>query len=115
MLGEQREVTYAHYMMSSADFIRADLLPHPFRFRIVHLDGAHSKEAVVEELTYFRKRLKGPALFILDDHDTNFPGVEEAINSPAGRGLVPVLHRCYSFPYEDALCGFSAWLHGFEL
>jgi hypothetical protein len=112
-IGEQREVIYAHYMMSASDFIRADLLQHPFGFRIVHLDGAHSKKAVVQELTYFRKKLKGPTLFILDDHDTNFPGLEEAINSPAGAGLVPILHRHYAFPELDAVCGFSAWLHGF--
>jgi hypothetical protein len=112
-LGEERAVTYAHYLMSATDFVRVDLLQHPSCFRIVHLDGAHSKEAVVEELTYFRKKVKGPTLFILDDHDTNFPGVGEAINSSAGAGLVPVLHRYYAFPNIEPPCGFSAWLHAF--
>ena len=74
--------------MASTEFIRADLLSHhQSSFRIVHLDGAHDKEAVVDELTYFRRRLPGPSLFILDDHDANFPGVGEAVNSPAGVGL----------------------------
>ena len=87
-LGLERSVTYCHYLMASAEFVSADLLSHhQSSFRIVHLDGAHTKEAVVDELAYFRRRLPGPSLFILDDHDTNFPGVEEAVNSPAGVGL----------------------------
>ena len=112
-LGLERSVTYCHYLMASAEFIRADLLSlHQSSFRIVHLDGAHTKEAVVDELAYFRRRLPGPSLFILDDHDTNFPGVEEAVNSPAGAGLVPVVHRFYKFPGLVEACAFSAWLHG---
>jgi hypothetical protein len=112
-LGLERSVTYCHYLMASSEFISADLLlHHQSSFRIVHLDGAHTKAAVVDELAYFRRRLPGPTLFILDDHDTNFPGVEEAVNSPAGVGLVPVVHRFYKFPGLVEACAFSAWLHG---
>ena len=112
-LGQEQSVTYCHYLMASAEFIRADLLSlHQSSFRIVHLDGAHDKEAVVDELAYFRRRLPGPSLFILDDHDTNFPGVGEAVNSPAGVGLVPVVHRFYKFPGLVEACAFSAWLRG---
>jgi hypothetical protein len=110
-LAEERSVTYCHYLMAAADFTHADLLQQPGYFRIVHLDGAHSKEAVIGELVYFRSKLKGPALFILDDHDTHFPGVGEAVTSSAGTGLVPVLHRHYAFAKTMQPCGFSAWLH----
>lgn len=110
-LAEERSVTYCHYMMAAADFIRADLLQHPSYFPIVHLDGSHTKEAVTEELVYFRNKLRGPTLFILDDHDMNFPGVGEALSSSAGAGLVPVLHNHYAFPKIVQPCGFSAWLH----
>jgi hypothetical protein len=64
---------------------------------------------VAQELAYFRSRVANPALFILDDHDGHFPGVEEGWRR-AGQGLVPVLHERYDFPgYGEA--GFSAWLH----
>ena len=110
-LAKERSVTYCHYLMAAADFTRADLLQHPAYFRIVHLDGAHTKEAVMDELVYFRSKLGGPTLFILDDHDTHFPGVGEAVTSSAGTGLVPVLHRYYEFAKTIQPCGFSAWLH----
>jgi hypothetical protein len=110
-LAEERSVTYSHYLMAAADFIHADLLKHAGYFRIVHLDGAHTKAAVIDELVYFRRKLQGPTLFIIDDHDTYNPGVGEAINSSAGAGLIPVLHRYYSFPNLGQPCGFSAWLH----
>jgi hypothetical protein len=110
-LAEERSVTYCHYLMAAADFTHADLLQQPGHFRIVHLDGAHTKEAVVDELAYLRRKLGGPALFILDDHDTHFPGVGEAVGSSAGMGLVPVLHRYYAFAETMQPCGFSAWLH----
>ena len=110
-LAEERSVTYCHYLMGAADFTHADLLQHPGYFRIVHLDGAHTKEAVIDELIYFRSKLRGPALFILDDDDTHFPGVGEALTSSAGTGLVPVLHRYYAFAEAMQPCGFSAWLH----
>jgi hypothetical protein len=111
LLAEERSVTYCHYLMAAADFIRANLLQQPGYFRIVHLDGAHTKEAVNEELVYFRSKLRGPTLFVLDDHDTHFPGVGEAVTSAAGTSLVPVLHRYYAFATMMQPCGFSAWLH----
>lgn len=109
-LAEAREVTFCHYLMSASDFIRADHLQHPARFRIVHLDGDHSRAAVAEELAYFRRRVRGPALFILDDHDDHFPGVAEGLRD-AGGGLVPIFHRLYDFPGDYGVAGFSAWLH----
>jgi hypothetical protein len=60
---------------------------------------------------YFRSKLGGPALFILDDHDTHFPGVGEAVASSAGTSLVPVLHKCHAFPKMMQPCGFSSRLH----
>jgi hypothetical protein len=67
------------------------------------------RDAVVEELEYFRRRIAGPALFIMDDHDEHFPGVEEAMRD-AGAGMAQVLHRYYDFP-NYGVAGFSAWLH----
>jgi hypothetical protein len=108
-LGTKQNVTFCHYLMNSQAFAAADHLRHPGTFRIIHLDGDHSRETVVQELTYFRDRVKGPALFILDDHCEHFPGVDEALQI-AGKGLVRVLHRFYEF--ENAgQWGFSAWLH----
>lgn len=109
-LAESREVTFCHYLMGASDFIRANHLQHPGRFRIVHLDGDHSRAAVAEELAYFRRRIQGPALFILDDHDDHFPGVEQGLQDEGG-GLVPIFHRLYDFPGTYGLAGFSVWLH----
>ncbi|QDU31573.1 hypothetical protein ETAA8_67320 [Anatilimnocola aggregata] len=108
-LAEERQINFCHYLMDSATFVRADLLTHPGRFRIVHLDGDHSQEAVEMELRYFRRRLTGPALFIMDDHDEHFPGVEAALQT-TGQGMVRVLHRRYDFP-NYGIAGFSAWIH----
>jgi hypothetical protein len=109
-LAESRAVTFCHYYTGASDFIRADHLQHPGHFRIVHLDGDHSRAAVAEELRYFRKRIRGPALFILDDHDDHFPGVEEGLRDE-GAGLVPVFRGLYDFPGTYGQAGFSAWLH----
>lgn len=106
---EKRQVNFHHYLMDSATFIRADLLQHPTSFRIVHLDGDHSQEAVEMELRYFRSRIVGPTLFILDDHDEHFPGVEAALQT-SGQGMARVLHRYYDFP-NYGVAGFSAWVH----
>ena len=76
----------------------------------MHLDGDHSRAAVAEELRYFRKRIRGPALFILDDHDDHFPGVEEGLRDE-GLKLVPVFRGLYDFPGTYGEAGFSAWLH----
>lgn len=108
-LAERQQVTFCHYLMDSVAFTRADHLQHPAPFRIVHLDGDHSHETVVTELQYFRRRIRGPALFILDDHDAHFPGVETALQT-AGQGMHRVLHREYDFP-NYGRAGFSAWLH----
>jgi hypothetical protein len=109
-LGRARAVTVLPYVMSSQAFIAADLLEHQASIRIVHLDGDHSADAVAAELAYFRARIAGPAVFILDDHDEHFPGVEQGL-ARAGAGMERVLHERYDFPgYGSA--GFSAWLHG---
>ncbi len=108
-LAQQRRVTFCPYLTDSLTFIKADLLRHPGTFRFVHLDGDHSEEAVRAELDYFRPRAATPALFILDDHDEHFPGVDAALGS-AGQGLIPILHRFYDFP-NYGVAGFSAWLH----
>ena len=108
-MGQEKHVTVAPYIMASQTFIAADLLQHASCFRIVHLDGDHSADVVTHELVYFRSRVASPALFILDDHDAHYPGVEDGLRR-AGKGLVPVLHERYDFPgYGEA--GFSAWLH----
>ena len=109
-LGSKSAVTVLPYVMSSQVFIAADLLTHEGPIRIVHLDGDHSADAVAMELNYLRSRVAHPALFILDDHDEHFPGVEEGL-AREGQGMVRVLHESYDFPgYGKA--GFSAWLDG---
>ena len=109
-LGRERSVTVLPYVMSSQAFIAADLLQHENPIRIVHLDGDHAADAVALELHYFRSKVAGPAVFILDDHDEHFPGVEEGL-ACEGRGLVRILHERYDFP-GYGIAGFSAWLHG---
>ena len=109
-LAHERNVTFCHYMMGAQSFIDADLLQHPGQFRIVHLDGDHSIRAVARELQYFRSKIRGPALFILDDHDDHFPGVQAGLDI-AGAGLARVFHKLYPVYSGKAACGFSAWLH----
>jgi hypothetical protein len=107
-LAEGSGVTYCHYLTDSLSFIRGDLLAHPARFAMVHLDGDHAYEVVHAELEYFMAKLPGPTLFLLDDHDDHFPGVERALQRFRDE-LTPVMHRLYDFPgYGEA--GFSAWL-----
>lgn len=108
-LGRSRAVTVLPYVMSSQAFIAADLLAGEARFRIVHLDGDHSSDAVGMELRYFRRRVPGPAIFIMDDHDDHFPGVERGM-AAEGRGMTRILHEHYDFP-DYGSAGFSAWLH----
>ena len=110
VLGRERAVTVLPYVMSSQTFIAADLLTHEAPIRIVHLDGDHSAAAVAMELRYFRSRVAHPALFVLDDHDAHFPGVEEGL-AQEGRGMLRILHERYDFP-GYGLAGFSAWLDG---
>ena len=109
-LGNERSVTVLPYVMSSQTFVAADLLTLEGPIRIVHLDGDHSADAVAMELEYFRSRVAHPALFILDDHDEHFPGVEEGL-ARAGRGMLRILHEHYDFP-GYGVAGFSAWLNG---
>lgn len=109
-LADERGVTFCHYLMSAQTFIDADLLRHPGRFSIVHLDGDHSLDAVVAELCYFRKKVGGPALFIMDDHDDYCPDVQIGLDT-AGRGLVEIFHNFYHTGHRDMPTGFSAWLH----
>lgn len=109
-LAHERDVTFCHYLMSAQSFIDADLLRHPGRFSVVHLDGDHAVGAVIAELRYFRGKLGGPALFILDDHDNHFPGVQAGLDQ-AGAGLVRIFHNFYQVTSEGPPSGFSAWLH----
>jgi hypothetical protein len=107
-LAYEQGINFCHYWMASVQFVSADLLPQPRHFRAVHLDGPHDVGSVTQELHYFRSRIEGPCVFILDDHDDHFPGVQQALDT-AGQGLVPILHRMYDTRYGR--CGFSAWLH----
>jgi len=109
-LAHECDVTFSHYLMSAQTFIDADLLRHPGRFSIVHLDGDHEVDAVIAELRYFRGKLGGPALFILDDHDNYNPGVQAGLNQ-AGAGLVRIFHNFYQAADRRMPFGFSAWLH----
>lgn len=106
-LAASRQVTYCHYLMTSQSFISGDLLQHQGRFNIVHLDGDHSYAAVAAELQYFKRRLPGPVVFIMDDHDDHFPEVEQALQAST-QDMTLLLHNMYEFPnYGQA--GFSAW------
>lgn len=105
---DEHNVTYFHYLMGSHTFVQADLFRHPGQFNLVHLDGDHTAKIVEEELAYFIRKLSGPTVYILDDHDEHFPGVEQAVRRFEGR-ITPLFHKIYDFPnYGPA--GFSAWL-----
>lgn len=103
------DVTYCHYLMDSMSFVKSNLFQHPGRFNLVHLDGDHSCDTVRAELGYFMQRLTPPTVFVLDDHDDHFPGVERALRPLRGQ-LVEIFHRMYNLP-EYGAAGFSAWLH----
>lgn len=108
-LAESRQVTYCHYLMGSQTFVSSDLLQHQGRFNIVHLDGDHSYAAVEAELEYFKRKLSGPTVFIMDDHDDHFPEVEQVLQRYA-HDMTLLLHHLYDFPnYGQA--GFSAWFY----
>jgi hypothetical protein len=108
-LAEGRSVTCCHYFMDSATFIRNDLLQHPYRFNVVHLDGDHSYEAVRTELAYFTGKLSGPTVYVLDDHDDHFPGVDRALRDFTA--FTEIFHRTYRCSEAYGIAGFSAWLH----
>jgi hypothetical protein len=107
-LAHEQRINFCHYWMASVQFVGANLLSQPGGFRAVHLDGPHDVDTVTQELRYFRSRIDGPCVFILDDHDDHFPGVQQGLEA-AGQGLVPIFHRIYETRYGR--CGFSAWLH----
>ncbi|MCK6452502.1 MAG: hypothetical protein L6R19_16890 [Alphaproteobacteria bacterium] len=109
-VGAQQNVTYCHYTMAASRFIQADLLEPIVDVRTVHLDGDHGEDAVVEELAYFRRKLARPVLFVLDDHDDTYPGVEAGMRR-AGAGMARVFHRHYAYPGFPTPLGFSAWVH----
>lgn len=106
-LAHEREVNFCHYLMGSAQFVDADLLSHPGGFRIVHLDGPHDFNTVFQELRYFRSRISGPCVFIMDDDNPQSPDVREAL-SVAGNGMVEIFHQVYEMRWGEF--GFSAWL-----
>ena len=107
-LALEKRVTHCHYFMDSQSFVRADLLRHPGRFAIVHLDGSHSEGAVREELTYCLGRLPGPTLYILDDHDDTCPGVAAGL-AGVDHKMWNIFHRSYDS--EWGAIGFSAWFN----
>lgn len=108
-LADTCAVVHSHFLMDSASFIRCDLLQHPGRFNVVHLDGDHTYEAVHAELAYFTRTVASPAVYVMDDHDANYPGVGAALaDFPQ---LVNIFHNFYEFP-PYGTCGFSAWFHG---
>lgn len=109
-LADERDVTYCHYTMAASTFIEADLLDPRAPFRVVHLDGDHSEKAVVEELDYFRRKIARPVMFVLDDHDQTYPGVEAGVQR-AGKGMARVFHELYDYPGFPTRLGFSAWVH----
>ncbi|MCC7047812.1 MAG: hypothetical protein IT562_13950 [Alphaproteobacteria bacterium] len=109
-LADAQDVTYCHYTMAASTFIACDLLDPRAQFRVVHLDGDHSEQAVCEELDYFRRKLARPVLFVLDDHDSTYPGVESG-RQRAGQGLARVFHNLYDYPGFPTKLGFSAWVH----
>lgn len=108
-LADERGVNYAHYLMTSQKFAQADLLDHPGRFNLVHLDGDHTFHGVTAELLYFTDRITEPVVFVMDDHDDGFPGVEQAMTAFAPE-MTRVFHRKYERPPEGEV-GFSAWLY----
>ena len=107
-LAEEMGITYSHYTADSQSFIRGDLLRHPGRFNVVHLDGDHTRPVVELELDYFLSKVPGPAVFVLDDHDKQNPGVGQGLRRFRGE-LAEIFHREYDFP-PYGICGFSAWL-----
>lgn len=109
-LADECDVTYFHYLTDSATFCRSDLLQHPTRFNIVHLDGDHSAATVKAELAYFIRKTAGPTVFIADDHDDHCPGVERALRGFRDQ-LSMLFHRTYQLP-GYGIAGFSAWLRG---
>jgi len=109
-LAQECDVTYLHYAMGSTRFAECDLLEVGQQVRVVHLDGDHGEQAVVDELTYFRRKIQRPCLFVLDDHDSTYPGVENGMQR-AGQGMAKVFHRLYDYPGFPTKLGFSAWVH----
>lgn len=109
-LAQERDVTYLHYAMGSSRFAECDLLEVGQQVRVVHLDGDHGEPAVIDELTYFRRKIQRPCLFVLDDHDSTYPGVESGMQR-AGQGMAKVFHRLYDYPGFPTKLGFSAWVH----
>ena len=90
-------IPYVPYLMNSETFIRHDLLPGSFNFRLIHLDGDHSASAVLRELRYFTSKVEAPAVFVLDDLGEVFPGVAEAIEQfqKSCPGFVELNRFCY--------------------
>jgi len=108
MLASEYRVNFCHYLMGSVQFADADLLTHPGTLRIVHLDGPHDQKTVLHELRYFRTRIAGPCVFIMDDDNPNKPDVRNAL-AKASNGMEEILHRVYDTEWGEF--GFSAWLH----
>lgn len=107
-LADDWDVTYCHYYMDSRTFCRSDLLKHGCHFNVVHLDGDHSYRSVRDELSYFLSKLGAPVVYILDDHDNHFPGVERGLLRFRHR-LEPLFHNLFDFP-GYGIAGVSAWL-----
>jgi hypothetical protein len=108
-LAQEHSVTHCHYFLDSATIIRNDLLRHPHRFNVVHLDSDHSYDTARAELAYFIGKLSGPTAYVLDDHDEHFPGVDRALRDFTG--FTEVVHPMYDCGKPYGVAGFSAWLH----
>jgi hypothetical protein len=78
-IGYSVRVPYLPSITSSTTFIRKDLLPGGYDFRLFHLDGDHTAEAVSAELDYFSSKTTKPSIFILDDLGDGFPEIDQAL------------------------------------
>ena len=58
------------------------------------------------------RKIAGPTVYIMDDHDEHFPGVQQALRAFSG-ALAPLFHRVYDFP-SYGRAGFSAWLRDLD-
>ncbi|MFN2556534.1 MAG: SAM-dependent methyltransferase [Nitriliruptorales bacterium] len=106
-IAEEIGITYCHYFTDSETFCGYDLLKHSRRFNIIHLDGDHSYGTVRRELEYFLAKTDGPSVFIMDDHDEHFLGVEQALQEFRSE-LSLIFHKQYELP-NYGTAGFSAW------
>jgi hypothetical protein len=102
-------VPYVPYVMGSDTFIKKDLLMQGYDFRLFHLDGDHSYEAVMGELTYFSSKVRHSAVFILDDLGETFPDVQRAADrfGKDHPGFIEL--QRFLYPLENGAIGFGVY------